>query len=213
MSTTPGQRFAIYSRLWYNMENDRIGKERNMAEISTRERLILAGMEEIRAHGIQGFSLRRVSAACGVSCAAPYKHFEDKEALFGAMIAYVNDKWRERIKEVFRLESTVEASIASLGAAYVAFLCENPDFKAILMIKETGLDSPLAVQAAGLSIPARRLFSLYGRKKGLDRKELRNRIFIVRSLIYGSTIILGTDPALHEEGLVLLKKSLFDALK
>lgn len=213
MSTATGGGFAIYSRLWYNRIKIRVRKERTMAETSTRERLILAGMEEIRAHGIQGFSLRRVSAACGVSCAAPYKHFEDKEALFGAMIAYVNEKWRERIKEVFRLESTVEASIASLGAAYVSFLCENPDFKAILMIKETGLDSPLAVQAAGLSIPAKRLFSLYGRKKGLDRKELRGRIFVVRSLVYGSTIILGTDPDLHEEGLALLKTSLYDALK
>jgi AcrR family transcriptional regulator len=184
-----------------------------MAENNTRERLILAGMEEIRAHGMQGFSLRRVSAACGVSCAAPYKHFEDKQALFGEMIAYVNEKWRERIKESFRLENTVEASIASLAAEYVAFLCENPDFKAILMIKETGLDSPLAVQAAGLSVPAKRLFTLYGRKKGLSRQELRNRIFIVRSLIYGSTIILGADPDMHEDGLSLLKNTLLDALK
>lgn len=184
-----------------------------MAELTTREKLILAGMEEIRAHGMQGFSLRRVSAACGVSCAAPYKHFADKQALFGEMIAYVNEKWRQRIKEVFRLENTVEASIASLAAEYVSFLCGNPDFKAILMIKETGLDSPLAVQAAGLSVPARRLFSLYGRKKGLTRAELRSRIFIVRSLIYGSTIILGADPAMHEEGLKLLKSSLLDALK
>ena len=184
-----------------------------MAETSTRERLILAGMEEIRAHGIQGFSLRRVSASCGVSCAAPYKHFEDKEALFGAMIAYVNEKWRERIKEVFKLESTVEASIASLGAAYVSFLCENPDFKAILMIKETGLDSPLAVQAAGLSIPAKRLFSLYGRKKGLDRKELRGRIFVVRSLIYGSAMILGADTELRGDRMEDLRDAVLAALE
>ena len=42
-----------------------------------REELILAGIEEIEAHGVRGFSLRRVAKKCGVSCAAPYKHFAD----------------------------------------------------------------------------------------------------------------------------------------
>ena len=34
-----------------------------------RERLILAGIEEIRLHGLQDFSLRKAASACGVSCA------------------------------------------------------------------------------------------------------------------------------------------------
>ena len=34
-----------------------------MAENNTRERLILAGMEEIRAHGMQGFSQTQFDAA------------------------------------------------------------------------------------------------------------------------------------------------------
>lgn len=41
---------------------------------STRETLILAGLEELNEYGVQHFSTRRVAKACGVSCAAPYKH-------------------------------------------------------------------------------------------------------------------------------------------
>ena len=44
-----------------------------------KEKLLAAGIDEIALHGVSGFSLRRVAAACGASCAAPYKHFKNKE--------------------------------------------------------------------------------------------------------------------------------------
>ncbi|MBQ9131598.1 MAG: helix-turn-helix transcriptional regulator, partial [Clostridia bacterium] len=48
---------------------------------AVRERLIIAGIRELEAHGLNDFSLRRVAVACEVSCAAPYRHFKDKEEL------------------------------------------------------------------------------------------------------------------------------------
>ena len=47
---------------------------------SIRERLIIAGIKEIELHGFNDFSLRRVAAACEVSCAAPYRHYKNKDA-------------------------------------------------------------------------------------------------------------------------------------
>lgn len=184
-----------------------------MADITTRERLILAGMDEIRAYGIQGFSLRRTAKNCGVSCAAPYKHFADKEELFAAMVDYVNEKWRASMKGGIDLRKPVEHTIAQLAIDYVRFLSDNPHFKSVLMIKETGLDSPAAREAGGLSIPAKRLFIIYGRKHGLDRDELRGRIFIIRSLIYGSVMILGTDDSRMEERMKELYCALLDELQ
>ena len=58
-----------------------------------RENLLLAGISELEGHGLGGFSLRRVAAACGVSCAAPYKHFESKEAFIAAILSYIHEKW------------------------------------------------------------------------------------------------------------------------
>ena len=49
--------------------------------MTPRERLILAGIKVIEENGVSGFSIRRTAAECGVSCAAPYKHFKDKEDL------------------------------------------------------------------------------------------------------------------------------------
>ena len=184
-----------------------------MEELSTREKLILAGMDEITSYGLQGFSLRRVAANCGVSCAAPYKHFADKQELFSQMVVYVNEKWRERLQGQLRPEGRVEDQIADLAVDYVTFLCENPNFRSILMIKETGLDSPMAAQAAGLSVPVKRLFIILGRKHRLTRGELRERIFIVRSLIYGATIILGAGEGAGSPHFESLRESLVSVLK
>ena len=65
-----------------------------------RQLLIEAGIEEINRAGVTDFSVRRVAAACSVSCAAPYKHFKDKREFIAAIIEYVNDQWRCRQEEI-----------------------------------------------------------------------------------------------------------------
>ena len=61
-----------------------------------RQLLIEAGIEEINRSGVAEFSVRRVAQACGVSCAAPYKHFKDRREFIAAIIEYVNEQWYER---------------------------------------------------------------------------------------------------------------------
>ena len=61
-----------------------------------REVLLMAGISEINTQGVTGFSIRRVATACGVSCAAPYKHFKDKKEFIAAIIEFVNEEWRQR---------------------------------------------------------------------------------------------------------------------
>ena len=66
---------------------------------AVRDRLIDAGIRELEAYGAQGFSLRRVAQVCGVSCAAPYKHFKDKQALIEAIADTLNSRWLDRQAE------------------------------------------------------------------------------------------------------------------
>ena len=67
-----------------------------------REALILAGIHEINANGVAAFSIRRVAEACGVSCAAPYRHFESKHEFIAAIIDYVNDIWAQEQEEILK---------------------------------------------------------------------------------------------------------------
>ena len=183
-----------------------------MRTTNTREKLIIKGMEEIRAHGVQGFSLRRVAADCGISCAAPYKHFDGKEDFFLAMIDYIGEKWDERVKANFRLYETAERTIAAYARDYVAFLCENPHFKSILMINDRGRETPLASHIAGVSMPLARLFIIIKRKRGMSRKTLREHIFAVRALMYGASIILDIDDSDYMERMDTLEHAVYASL-
>ena len=50
-----------------------------------RNALIETGIQLVSTEGVNAFSLRKVAAACGVSHAAPYSHFQNKEELLEAM--------------------------------------------------------------------------------------------------------------------------------
>ena len=182
-------------------------------EMTTRDRLILAGMSELRKYGMEGFSLRRVAASCGVSCAAPYKHFTNRQDFFRAMADYIYRKWDERVKAKLVLIKPVEHIIAEFAADHVEFLCQNPDFKSVLLIKETGLDSPLAARATTISVALARLFVIYRRKYDLSREQLRMKIFIVRSVMYGSSIIMNVDDQDIESRLAVIRAAVLNTLK
>src|SRR3989304_5420550 len=47
--------------------------------------LIKAGVEILAKEGVNGLSLRKVAKKAGVSHAAPYSHFADKQALIAAI--------------------------------------------------------------------------------------------------------------------------------
>ena len=91
--------------------------QNELGTISVREQLIIAGMEELEAHGIADFSLRRVATSCNVSCAAPYKHFESKEKLIDEIFNYIRtqlDLLLEQVAEISLLVTSQAAVTVSL---------------------------------------------------------------------------------------------------
>ncbi len=178
-----------------------------MEEINTRERLILAGMDEIRQYGLGGFSLRRVAKACGVSCAAPYKHFADKQDMFSAMVDYVNGKWEEEIGGTDCSSGLPSERAAEFALEYVKFLCRNPHYKSVLMIKSMGLDLPESGGEVGLSMTAKRCLTRYRKAMGMSREELREKLFIARSLVYGAVFTLEMDDGLISDRTEMLRRS------
>ena len=59
----------------------------------------MAALDEVEEVGFARFSLRRVANACGVSTAAPYKHFKNKRELIEAILRHINAEWRRRQDE------------------------------------------------------------------------------------------------------------------
>src|SRR6266446_6371690 len=92
-----------------------------------RHALIQAGLEMLAEGGAAALDLRKVARRAGVSHAAPYRHFADKQAL----IAAINEEgfyWlTERIQATLR-EVPAEPFEQLLGVAlaYVRFAQEHP---------------------------------------------------------------------------------------
>lgn len=96
------------------------------SSVQLKEKLLIAGMEEITVHGISGFSLRRVAAACGASCSAPYKHFRNKEDFIEQIASYVEKRWAMLAAHIIKTIEDDRHCIAELCIANVKFRIANP---------------------------------------------------------------------------------------
>ena len=71
----------------------------------TKEKFIDAALEELYLYGTAGFSIRNVAKTCGLSCAAPYRHFKSKNELIEEVIAAVADRWKARVDSLLKNHS------------------------------------------------------------------------------------------------------------
>ncbi|MCA9974251.1 MAG: TetR/AcrR family transcriptional regulator, partial [Anaerolineales bacterium] len=90
--------------------------------------LIKAGIEILAKDGVGGLSLRKVAQRAGVSHAAPYAHFADKQALIAAIST---EGFRQLYEQVLTVADAHAANPAQqlLEAAwtYVQFATHDPD--------------------------------------------------------------------------------------
>ena len=92
-----------------------------------RNALIQAGLELLAEGGVQELDLRKVARRAGVSHAAPYRHFADKQALIAAINEEGFHLLAERIRSTLREVSDEPVEqLLGVALAYVRFAKENP---------------------------------------------------------------------------------------
>lgn len=161
------------------------GKNTNL-----REALILAGIEEINRHGVNNFSIRRVADACNVSCAAPYRHFKDKNELIAAIIDYVNDLWAERQEEVIsQCSDSLREQIIEISINYIRFLMEKPFYRAVLMLKDDEFDNLYHKKRTQFGSLSQTLEAQLFASSGLSEKDWKRKLMVCRSLIFGAVFL------------------------
>lgn len=180
-------------------------EERTAPQTELRESLLLAGILELEAHGLGGFSLRRVAAACGVSCAAPYKHFESKEQFIAAILAYIHEKWNmleEHICTAF--PKAGRARLTELCLADIRFWLGNPHFYTVHMMARA-TDSAAATRLG--SYAEAEILSLCQRT-GADHITCA---YVLRSLVYGAILMLGDGTLKNEAATFRMLRATIDA--
>lgn len=93
-----------------------------------REALIDAAHRLVREKGVEFFRVADACRIAGVSTAAPYRHFRDKEELLAAVSARGFEELAARARDCVAAyaEGSIEAVVA-LGRGYVEFVSADPE--------------------------------------------------------------------------------------
>ncbi|GAB7036475.1 MULTISPECIES: TetR/AcrR family transcriptional regulator [Catenuloplanes] len=109
-----------------------------------RAALIRASLEVLAEDGPGGFSVARVARRLGVSTAAPYRHFPDREHLLSAVAATAaRDLAGEVTAAADAAGTDPVARFAAAGAAYLRFAVRTgAGFLVIFSTELSGVDDP-----------------------------------------------------------------------
>lgn len=158
-----------------------------------RHALIIAGIKEVELHGLTNFSLRRVASTCGVSCAAPYRHFKSKDDLILAIISYINAQWsflQNQIVEIYRADT--KRLIVELSLANIRFWIANPNFRSIIMMDDKGLDALQLREKSRISDEIKNLIHSYAAENNISDIGRDVASVTILATIYGATQMLGS---------------------
>lgn len=157
--------------------------------------LIEAGIELINEVGESQLSLRKAAAKCGVSHAAPYAHFQNKEQLLEEMQQYVTSQLYNRLTTV--KETVMKAAdgemtpmgLCELGKAYVMFFVEHPQYYTFLFSQPCmKVDLSLTSTSEDNYLP----FELFKEcsiavlsKMGLNREKMQDQMIALWAMVHG----------------------------
>ncbi|HWA02205.1 MAG TPA: TetR/AcrR family transcriptional regulator [Rhizomicrobium sp.] len=87
-----------------------------------RQRLIDAARGLFASKGLEGFTMRELAAAIGVSAMTPYRYFRDKEEILAAVRTDAFDRFADSLETAFAASApdAVNRSTA-VGEAYIRF--------------------------------------------------------------------------------------------
>lgn len=179
----------------------------------SRERLIQAGIAEIEQNGIVNFSLRRVAQRCGVSCAAPYKHFKDKRALMQAIAEHYNARWTARQKKVLECAGAdITQQLREVCKEYLRFLLDNPNFCALVTLSDAATGKWFMRSLFDGATPAKKLVQQYCAYHNMDSETAHAKVVLLRGLFFGVAMLVGAgELELNENRIEILYREINSA--
>ena len=161
-----------------------------------KNELLEAGIDLINKEGENNFSLRKVAARCGVSHAAPYSHFQNKEDLLKEMQAYVTAQFMEALEHTVRTGSSPDDPelLIQIGKTYILFFLHHPHYFSFLF-SQPCMTIDLSMNGDGESdFPPFRLFRDVAqftlKKMGLPANEISDAVISMWASVHGLSSIV-----------------------
>lgn len=156
--------------------------------------LIEAGIEMINEEGEEALSLRKVAMKCGVSNAAPYAHFKNKDEFIADMQQYIMDKFAVTLEKTVEEYTNTESLLPMLGKAYVMFFYQNPSYYSFLFSRKNiriqlSLINSNESENRPLAILQNAAMSVF-QKANLPEKVMQDKIIAMWALVHGLAAII-----------------------
>lgn len=172
------------------------------ANEANKEKFLKAAVSELEEHGVSDFSIRRVAKKCGVSCAAPYKHFEGKSELLLESIKYIRKRW-DRI-QTDTLEShkdePLKKQLIAVCMAYITFLCTYTDYQTVIYMNDKVFPPEMLEEKSRLTEISQKMIREYCDAVNMSEETRIRKEYVVRSLICGAAIMINSGVLPFESG-------------
>ncbi len=134
------------------------GERRGYHHGRLKDALIEAARRLVAEHGPGGFTLADAARLVGVTAAAPYRHFTDRNALMAELAKRGFDLFGQRLAGAWNngLPDPVSA-LRRMGSAYLAFAREEPGLYGAMFNNAGNLATPDAGAAADKALALLRL--------------------------------------------------------
>jgi len=155
-----------------------------------RESLLEAGGALLEKEGPGGLSLRKLGRELGVTPGAPYRHFEDKEALLAALAADGYRKLRAEILAEQEEDVGGEERLKRAGTGYLRFATAHPELFRLMFGWVPTRDIPELCEAGDATFAAFESVLQACEDEGLLSRSLNDAGLLAWSAVHGAAFLL-----------------------
>lgn len=132
-----------------------------------KDALIEAARNLIEQRGPQGFSLAEAARVVGVTPAAPYRHFSDRDSLMCEVARRGFDLFNDRLKQAWNHgRPDPETGLSRMGRAYLDFARQEPGYYRSMFTRAQELEAQCPPDKAGPPAAAGQSFALLNEAAG-----------------------------------------------
>ena len=156
---------------------------------NTRQTLIDAAFDVVREQGrLDALSVREVARRAGLSSAAPFKHFKNRQNLITAMATIAAADLRTAFEQATRAMDTDRPPLdrfAALGRAYIQWAMREPVLFSVLNDAGAATDESANAMHADNEAVYRMMQALLQPVYGQDAQRMALTLLGARALVYG----------------------------
>ena len=155
-----------------------------------RESLLEAAELLLEEDGPWGLSLRKVGRRLSVTPGAPYRHFEDKDALLAALAVRGFQRLRERMVAEQDGSANGEERMRRAGLGYLEFAAQHPELFRLMFGWIPSRDVPELCEASDAAFAGLRGILESCEQEGLLTKSVQDAGLMAWSAVHGAAFLL-----------------------